>query len=267
MPRIRLTRRALITSAVVALLAGGSSAALAADSTSANVYQGCLSRTGTVYNVHLNPSTAPTCRRNDKQITWNQTGPTGPSGPTGATGPQGLKGDTGPAGATGADGATGSQGPKGDTGPAGATGADGATGPQGAKGDTGATGPAGAQGPKGDTGAQGPAGPSTQTTTVVSSYDFQTGDAPIVQVAACPAGYQVTGGSYVLRTTDPYGPGAQKQNIEITGQAPAVWHVIDSLRGIYLPAHTGESATAWEVQARITPTSSGSMDIYATCVK
>jgi hypothetical protein len=123
------------------------------------------------------------------------------------------------------------------------------------------------QGIKGDTGAQGPAGSFSQITTVVHSYDFQTGDAPITQVAVCPTGYQVTGGSYMLRTSDPYGPGAQKQNIEITGQAPAVWHVIDGQNGIYLPANTGETATAWEVQGRITPTSSGSMDIRVTCAK
>ncbi|MCW2917354.1 MAG: hypothetical protein JWN52_5422, partial [Actinomycetia bacterium] len=68
MTRIRVTRRVLIGTAAVAVLAvGGSAVALAASSPSANVYKGCLSSTGALYNVHVNPSKAPTCRLHDKQ--------------------------------------------------------------------------------------------------------------------------------------------------------------------------------------------------------
>jgi hypothetical protein len=259
MLRIRLTRRVLISSAVVALLAGGSSAALAADSTSANVYQGCLNNVGTVYNVHVNPSTAPTCRRSDKQITWNQTGPTGPAGPTGPTGaagPQGLKGDTGPAGTTGADGAAGPQGLKGDTGPTGAAGADGAAGPQGLKGDTGATGPAGAQGPKGDTGAQGPAGPKMYVQTIFSGVNFPPATATVRGYAACPTGWTATGGGYQLENGDTDGSPAE-QHIEISASFPSV--------GGYnsLP---NTPAPGWGVVVKTTPSSTGGMNVFAQCI-
>jgi hypothetical protein len=115
MTRIRVTRRVLIGTAAVAVLAVGGSAVATAAPTP-DVYQGCLSGTGALYNVHVNPTKAPTCKPRDKQITWNQTGPTGPAGAPGAdgvAGPQGLKGDTGPAGDPGADGAAGPQGPAG----------------------------------------------------------------------------------------------------------------------------------------------------------
>jgi hypothetical protein len=262
MLRIRVTRRALISSAVVALLAGGSSAvALAADSASANVYQGCLSSIGTVYNVHVNPSKAPTCGRRDKQITWNQTGPTGPAGPTGTTGPQGLKGDTGPAGAAGVDGATGPQGLKGDTGPAGAAGVDGATGPQGPKGDSGAIGATGAQGPKGDTGAQGPTGPSAQTTTVQASHTFSAADHGIVTLLAeCPAGYQITGGSARLSPNDD----ATVRDTKINSEYPGVY---DPLLHGWVGVHPGQAGTAWMIEMITTLASSGSETAYAICIK
>jgi hypothetical protein len=207
MLRIRVTRRALISSAAVALLASGSSAALAADSASTNVYQGCLSSIGTVYNVHVNPSTAPTCRRSDKQITWNQTGPTGPAGPTGPSG---------------------------------------ATGPQGAKGDTGATGPAGAAGLKGDTGPQGPGGPPAQVKTVTTTYDLTqyTYAGSMGADAWCPTGWNPIGGGYELFTGS--GPtrsigGPKEQNIEIAADypMPTGWRTLVNLN----PSSTGSITT------------------------
>jgi hypothetical protein len=90
MTRIRVTRRVLIGAAAVAALAVGGSAVATAAPTP-NVYKGCLSGTGVLYNVHVNPAKAPTCRTHDKQITWNQTGPTGPAGPTGAPGAAGPR--------------------------------------------------------------------------------------------------------------------------------------------------------------------------------
>jgi hypothetical protein len=114
-----------IAAFVAAVSGGGSAVALGLDSTP-TVYQACLQRdSGMLYNVKLNPSTPPRCRREDKLISWswNQTGPAGATGSQGARGPAGASGATGPAGP---------QGLKGDPGLA---------GPQGAKGDTGPTGP------------------------------------------------------------------------------------------------------------------------------
>ena len=82
MSRISATRHLLIGGSLLVLLVGGGSAiALAAPSD--NVYQGCLSSTGDVHNVQVNPGTAPTCQQGEKQIAWNQTGPAGPQGPAG----------------------------------------------------------------------------------------------------------------------------------------------------------------------------------------
>jgi hypothetical protein len=104
-----------------AILASGSAIA-DAGTNSANVYQGCLaSQGGTVYNVHINPTSTPNCRGHDTPFNWNQTGPPGPGGP------QGAKGDTG------ATGPIGSQGPAGEQGPTGAQGLSGPAGPAASK--------------------------------------------------------------------------------------------------------------------------------------
>jgi hypothetical protein len=227
-----MTRRVLVGSAVVALLTGGSSAvALAASSPSANVYKGCLSSAGAVYNVHVNPSTAPTCRSHDKQITWNQTGPAGPAGATGAAG---------------------------------------VAGPQGLKGDTGATGAAGAQGPKGDTGAQGPAGPSgvVKTVTATTSYTFggPGGSVPVSPTAICPTGYHATGGGYRLYipsgNTD--GIGETAQHVEVTGDYPVAGPNPDT--GGYPPAQPGSPANAWQAWVNVNPLSNGAIAVYVDCV-
>jgi Collagen triple helix repeat (20 copies) len=256
MTRIRVTRRVLIGSAAVAVLAVGGSAVATAAPTP-DVYQGCLSSAGALYNVHVNPSTAPTCKPHDKQITWNQTGPTGPTGAPGtdgAAGPQGLKGDTGPAGAIGPAGAAGPQGLKGETGPAGA---DGATGPQGLKGDTGATGPAGAQGPKGDTGAQGPAGPTMYVRTIYSVVAFTPATATVRAYAACPTGWTATGGGYQLGTNGNDDGGAAEQHIEVNASFPSVGGY-DSLPNTPAPG--------WGVIVKTTPSSTGGMYVYAQCI-
>ncbi|MCW2944242.1 MAG: Collagen triple helix repeat protein [Actinoallomurus sp.] len=226
MTRIRVTRRVLISSAMVALLAGGSSAvALAANSPSANVYKGCLGSAGEVYNVHVNPSKAPTCWHRDKQITWNQTGPTGPAGPTGPTG---------------------------------------ATGPQGLKGGTGATGPAGAQGPKGDTGPQGPAAPSAQVTTFTNTESFGNGggSGQVFTAAVCPTGDHATGGGYLLQN-GVTGSGEKGQNVEVVGQFPAV---PGAAPNGYVPAPNLTSATAWETMVNTTPSSTGTISVYVECM-
>ncbi|MGH8963529.1 MAG: hypothetical protein ACRDWT_20440 [Jatrophihabitantaceae bacterium] len=116
------TRRVLLAAAAVAAVAGGTSVAAAATtgSTAPTAYAGCLSHvTRTVYNVHINPTSAPTCLRYDTRITWNQTGPAGLAGPKGAQGPTGATGASGPAGSTGPQGPAGATGPAGPQGPAG----------------------------------------------------------------------------------------------------------------------------------------------------
>lgn len=123
------------------------------------------------------------CRRPERTLAWNvsgppgdpgpagprgatgETGPEGPAGPAGAAGPPGLPGASGDPGAPGATGpagpagATGLPGPAGAQGPAGPAGEPGPQGPAGERGTPGTPGPAGATGPSGPAGAQGPAGP------------------------------------------------------------------------------------------------------------
>jgi hypothetical protein len=165
--RIAPTRRLVVGSAVVVAVAAataGSTAALASDNTSTDVYRACLQHNvGVLYDVTTNSAQPPRCRKHDTLISWNQEGQPGATGATGATG------------------APGPQGPKGDTG---ATGATGAPGPQGPKGDTGATGPAGPAGPTGPAGPAGPAGTlglywtghQVTATSVTSSYKLSCDD-------------------------------------------------------------------------------------------
>ena len=122
-------RAAMTSVVVVALIAVGSTGAVAADLvTSKDI------KNRTIRMVDLNNKIRAKLNKRA------QRGPQGPAGPQGAPGAQGA---TGPAGA---DGATGPAGADGATGPAGA---DGATGPTGPTGDTGATGPTGPAGTDG----------------------------------------------------------------------------------------------------------------------
>jgi hypothetical protein len=176
MTKIPLIRRVLIGgAAVAAIVAGGSAAALATNSPSGNVYRGCLSRAShALYNVQRNPSSTPSCRRHDLEVSWNQTGPRGPAGLRGA------KGDTG------ATGIQGPQGPKGDPGATGAQGLSGPTGSQGLKGDTGAT---------GATGPQGPSGTTTRDVVIGSFVPIAAGG-NATALATCPSGSTATGGGF-----------------------------------------------------------------------
>jgi hypothetical protein len=56
------------------------------------------------------------CRRGEKRLRWNRTGPAGAAGPAGQTGRTGATGPTGPTGPDGAPGAPGSTGPQGSQG-------------------------------------------------------------------------------------------------------------------------------------------------------
>jgi hypothetical protein len=125
----------------------------------------------------IDASTGARCGRNEKSITWNQTGIqglTGATGANGATGPTGAPGATGAAGATGAPGAPG---PMGLPGPA---------------GDPGQQGPKGDPGPAGATGLHGYGQYSIDFT--VHSQTFDT------EVHSCPAGYVILGGGAWLFT-------------------------------------------------------------------
>jgi hypothetical protein len=225
---IRRSRHVLIGGAVVALLAGSSAVALAADQQpSPNVYQGCLSHAiGGVYNIHLNPGTAPKCFSHDTPISWNQTGPAGPAG---ATGPSGAKGDTG---ATGLPGATGPQGAKGDTG------ATGLAGSQGPAGDTGPTGLPGTTGPQGDPGAagpQGPQGPAGQgglTGYLYLGHQFTVdASSTVTETQGCPLPGKIISGGAWLQSD----PGSLDINPLLMESAPVndhLWEVkIENLSG------------------------------------
>ncbi len=146
----RLARRGTVVSGALVVLLASTAVSFAAIPGTDGVISVC-------YNASSNPSgqlrvidvqRGDKCAKNEKPLTFNQTGPQGPIGPIGPAGPQGL---------TGATGSTGLTGP---IGPAGPTGATGATGAQGPIGLTGPAGPQGLQGPAGPQGLQGPAGAS-----------------------------------------------------------------------------------------------------------
>ena len=178
------SRRAVIGTALLTLVtvtvAGGSAAAFAADQPPTDSYQGCLNHTtGVLYEVKVNPTSAPHCLRHDTVIDWNQTGPQGAAGPAGATGTQGPAGDTGPAGP---------QGPKGDTG---------ATGPQGPAGDVGPAGPQGPQGPGGVSGYQ-------VVTKAVTFTDAPGATLQEYADAYCPTGKKLIGGGAFTTADEGY---------------------------------------------------------------
>ena len=222
------TRGRLITIIAIAMLVTGATAYARTNGDIATFY-GCLSHTGSLYNVALG-SLPDSCKPGDLPVTWNMTGPQGSQGPQGDTGATGLQG---PKGDTGAQGLTGAAGPVGATGAAGPVGATGAVGPQGPQGDTGVT---------GATGPQGPAGTSVDTTqvlgrtlTVVASMSFLAGDFHTFG-ASCPTGYEATGG------------GLDPQNVVsvvVTGSGPT-WN------GVRLLSQTDGQHTAangWQVSA------------------
>jgi hypothetical protein len=109
----RVAKAAGIGCAVLLACAGLS---VAATRDSVPTYHGCVGLAGLLRVVGSSSS----CRRNERAISWSQTGPAGPTGPQGPAGPQGPKGATG---LQGPQGEAGPQGPKGDTGPQGPPGA------------------------------------------------------------------------------------------------------------------------------------------------
>jgi hypothetical protein len=120
------TKEAMTTSAtripllLLALIApAGALAVTDRGSAPAPVLHACAARKDGALRI---VSAAAKCRRSERSVRWNVTGPTGPVGTAGAAGkagPPGPVGPTGPTGATGAKGeagATGPRGPKGEPG-------------------------------------------------------------------------------------------------------------------------------------------------------
>jgi hypothetical protein len=93
----RRALRTIGTALVVVLASAGLSVAATGDSVP--VYHGCVHEGNQVLRV-LGPGDA--CRRAERAITWNESGPAGPAGPAGPQGPKGDKGDKGDPGAPGA---------------------------------------------------------------------------------------------------------------------------------------------------------------------
>jgi hypothetical protein len=114
---LRSRRLAVVAAAAVAVLAAGG-VSYAMIPSSGGVFTACVNKAGKMRLI--DPDAGATCRGNERQVTWNQTGPSGPAGAMGATGATGLKGDQGATGNPGQTGATGATGGTGATGAPGA---------------------------------------------------------------------------------------------------------------------------------------------------
>jgi hypothetical protein len=126
--RARLTYVNLVaTVCLLAVVGGVTASALGAfDVTgSASAITACVKKKGKAKGAMR---IASKCKRGEKKLTWNKTGPAGPQGEPGAAGAAGPKGD---AGAKGEPGGQGEPGGKGDPGTPGNNGVD-ATAPAGA---------------------------------------------------------------------------------------------------------------------------------------
>lgn len=162
-----MTRRTTALAAIAASLGLGTAFAVASIPDSNGTIHACYTTTGGTLGalrlIEPGGATLPgSCSASERQIDFNQTGPTGARGPTGPAGTDGPTGPPGPSrGPTGPTGPAGQAGigSKGDPGPAGAEGPTGPRGFQGQKGVEGPTGPPGALGPQGRQGLKGPEGP------------------------------------------------------------------------------------------------------------
>jgi hypothetical protein len=211
--RGRALRVCLIAGAVLAI-AGGVAYATIRDG--GNVYTACmLKNVGTIRLI--DPSLPSTnlmshCTSLETQISWNQIGQRGLDGPQGPQGPKGDPGATGPAGLDGTDGTS-------------VTSATLVAGdpncPNGGSGFRAATGTTYAC-----NGAVGSSGLDVKTV-------FAEGDVPSMAAglvrAACPTGYQVTGGGF----------NTHKSGVEVSASSPEdifeTW-VVDAFN------HTDETA-------------------------
>jgi hypothetical protein len=83
----------------VGVVAGGAFA-FGAIPDAGKVYTGCYNSASGALRV-IDKEAGATCASGERQIQWNQKGPTGPKGPAGAKGPTGPRGTAGPTGPVG----------------------------------------------------------------------------------------------------------------------------------------------------------------------
>jgi hypothetical protein len=95
------TRVAVVGALTLVLGGAGVTYANATSTTSTTITACSLTGIGQLRMV----DSAKECKKGERVVVWNVTGPAGPVGPKGATGASGAKGDTGPKGATGTTGA------------------------------------------------------------------------------------------------------------------------------------------------------------------
>ena len=110
--RLNLTRRGAIATVVLVTLLASVGVGYAAIPSADGVIHAC-------YNDKSNPvgmlrvidaEAGAKCAKNEKSLTFNQTGPQGPAGPAGPQGPAGPAGPQGPAGPAGPQGEPGTAG-------------------------------------------------------------------------------------------------------------------------------------------------------------
>jgi type VI protein secretion system component Hcp len=109
--RAGLPRRTLMIAVpTLAALGAGSAFAIAAIPSSDGTINGCYetqtANTATDVGVLRVIASTTECHNDEKQISWNQQGPTGPQGARGSDGAQGAQGAEGPQGAQGPAGQT-----------------------------------------------------------------------------------------------------------------------------------------------------------------
>ena len=117
----RMLRRALIAGVLCIVVATVASVAWAVTSANGKIVACAKKSNGDLRLV----GAAKDCRKTERAVTWNTTGPQGPRGPAG------------PPGEAGADGLDGEDGVDGDDGEDGLDGDDGAQGPRGPQGPAG----------------------------------------------------------------------------------------------------------------------------------
>lgn len=96
------------TLALVLAMSGGAVAATGGFS-SGGTLKACVNEEGAIRLLKVGKG----CKKGQKAVSWNETGPAGAKGAAGAAGPAGA---SGPAGAKGTDGAKGKEGPEGQEG-------------------------------------------------------------------------------------------------------------------------------------------------------
>jgi hypothetical protein len=104
-------RAAALLVAVIAGVTGAAVVQSASTQQEAGLIHACRHRATGQLRFVVDPSR---CRKSERPLSWNVTGPAGPQGPPG---PQGDRGADGAAGPPGPEGPAGPPGPKGDPGP------------------------------------------------------------------------------------------------------------------------------------------------------